>query len=31
MGARIIIETPEEHAAWMSQYNGGQLASATTR
>ena len=31
MGARIIIETPEEHAAWMSQNKGKQLASATTR
>ncbi len=31
MGARIIIETPEEHAAWMEQNEGGQFASATTR
>ena len=27
MGARIVVETPEEHAAWMSQSNSGKLAS----
>ncbi|UCF47844.1 MAG: hypothetical protein JSU89_11815, partial [Myxococcales bacterium] len=27
MGARIIVETPEEHAAWMSQGSTGKLAS----
>ena len=27
MGARIIVETPEEHAAWMSQGNPGELAA----
>ena len=27
MGARIIVETPEEHAAWMSQGNSGTLAA----
>ena len=31
MGARIIIETPEEHAAWMSQNSAGKLASAAAR
>jgi cytochrome c oxidase subunit 2 len=27
MGARIVIETPEEHAAWMSQNSSGKLAA----
>ena len=27
MGARIFVETPEEHAAWMSQGSTGKLAS----
>jgi len=27
MGARIVIETPEEHAAWMSQNASGKLAA----
>ncbi len=30
MGARVIIETPEEHAAWMSS-GGSKLASAVGR
>jgi len=30
MGARIVIETPEEHAAWISESSGNSLASATT-
>ena len=28
MGARIIIETPEEHAAWVEQNSTGKLATA---
>jgi hypothetical protein len=27
MGARIFVETPEEHAAWMAQGSTGKLAS----
>ena len=27
MGARIFVETPEEHAAWMTQNKAGKLAS----
>jgi cytochrome c oxidase subunit 2 len=27
MGARIFVETPEEHATWMSQGSTGKLAS----
>jgi len=27
MGARIFVETPEEHATWMSQSSTGKLAS----
>jgi cytochrome c oxidase subunit 2 len=27
MGARIFVETPEEHATWMSQNSTGKLAS----
>lgn len=27
MGARIIVETPEEHAAWVSQNTAGKLAT----
>ncbi len=27
MGARIFVETPEEHAAWMSQNGTGKLAA----
>jgi cytochrome c oxidase subunit 2 len=28
MGARIVIESPEEHAAWIEQNSSGKLASA---
>ena len=27
MGARIVVETAEEHAAWMAQGSSGKLAS----
>ena len=27
MGARIVVETPEEHAAWVSQGSSGKLAA----
>jgi heme/copper-type cytochrome/quinol oxidase subunit 2 len=27
MGARIVIENSEEHAAWMSQNGSGKLAA----
>ncbi len=28
MGARVIIETPEQHAAWMASHSTGSLAQA---
>ena len=28
MGARVIIETPEAHAAWMAANSSGSLAAA---
>ncbi len=31
MGARIVIETPEEHAAWIQENGTGKLASAGGR
>ncbi len=31
MGARIFIETPEEHAAWMSQSSAGKPAAPLRR
>jgi cytochrome c oxidase subunit 2 len=31
MGARIFVETPEQHAAWIAQNSGTSLAAATPR